>query len=138
MLEKAKYDRKDPHLTILEARNKPVDNYRSPAELAIRRQLRLILPVNANNLKMKTVDNDELKEIRRKDKEKQSKYDDQHTKEMKELRSGKGVRMLRDRTWEPVTILEKADEPRSYILKIENGRTYRRNDEIEVTSWKRK
>ena len=134
MLEKAKYDRKDPHLTILEARNKPVDNYRSPAELAIRRQLRLILPVNANNLKMKTVDNDELKEIRRKDKEKQSKYYDQNTKEMKELRSGKGVRMLRDRTWEPVTILEKADEPRSYILKIENGRTYRRNDEIEVTS----
>ena len=134
MLEKAKYDRKDPHLTILEARNKPVDNYRSPAELAIRRQLRLILPVNANNLKMKTVDNDELKEIRRNEKEKQSKYYDQHTKEMKELRSGKGVRMLRDRTWEPVTILEKADEPRSYILKIENGRTYRRNDEIEVTS----
>ena len=46
LLEKAKDDNKDPHLTMLEARNTPVDNYRSPAELAIGRQLRSILPVN--------------------------------------------------------------------------------------------
>ena len=45
---------------------------------------------------------------------------------MKELRSGEAVRRLRDGKWEPATVLEKADEP-SYILKIENGKTYRRN-----------
>ena len=46
---------------------------------------------------------------------------------MKELRYGEAVKMLRDRKWELATVLEKADEPRSYILKTENGRTYWRN-----------
>ena len=73
---------------MLEARNTTVNNYRSPAELAVRRQLRSVLPVNLNNLKIKTIDDNEFKRGRRKDKEKQSKYYDQHTKEMKELRSG--------------------------------------------------
>ena len=40
MLEKAKGESKEPYLTMLEARNTPVDNYRSPAELAVGRQLR--------------------------------------------------------------------------------------------------
>ena len=127
LLEKAKDDNKDPHLMMLEAKNTPIDNYRSPAELAVGRQLRSVLPVNPNNLKIKTIDDDEFKERRRKDKEKQGKYYDQHTEEIKELRSGEAVRMLRDGNWEPATVLEKADEPRSYILKTENGRTYRRN-----------
>ena len=42
----------DPYLTMLEARNTPVDNPRSPAELAVGRQLRSVLPVNSNNLKV--------------------------------------------------------------------------------------
>ena len=78
-------------------------------------------------MKIKTIDDDEFKGRRRKDKEKQGKYYDQHTEEIKELRSGEAVRMLRDGKWEPATVLKKADKPRSYILKIENGRTYRRN-----------
>ena len=91
--------------------------------LGVGRQLRSALPVNPNNLKIKTIDDDDFKERRRNDKEKQSKYYDQHTKEMKELRSGEAMRMLRDGKWKPATVLEKADEPRSYILKTENGRT---------------
>ena len=63
-------------------RNTPVDNYKSQAELAVGRQLRSVLPVNLSNFKIKTIDNDEFKESRRKDKKKQSKYYDQHTKEM--------------------------------------------------------
>ena len=132
LLEKAKDENKDPHFTMLEARNTPVDNYRSPAELAVGRQLRSVLPVNPNNLKTKTIDDDEFKERRRKDKEKQSKYYDQHTKVMKELRYGKAVKMLRDgkmfflvETFS--TALEKVDEPRSCILKMGNGITYRKN-----------
>ena len=72
MFEKAKDDNKDPHLEMLGARSTPVDNYRSPAVLAVGRQLRSVLPVNPNNLKIKTIDDDEFKERRRKDKEKQS------------------------------------------------------------------
>ena len=47
-----------------------------------------------------------FKEKRRKEKEKQSKYYDQHTKEMKELRSGEVVRMLTDEKWKPATVLK--------------------------------
>ena len=72
LFEKAKDDNKDPHLKMLGARSTPVDNYRSPAVLAVGRQLRSVLPVNPNNLKIKTIDDDEFKERRRKDKEKQS------------------------------------------------------------------
>ena len=32
LLEKAKDNNIDPHITMLEARNTPVDNYRSPAD----------------------------------------------------------------------------------------------------------
>ena len=53
---------------------------------------------------------------------KQNKYYDQHTKEMKELRSGEAVRMLRDWKWKPATVLVKTDESRSYILQTENGK----------------
>ena len=35
LLEKAKDNNKDPHLMVLEARDTSVDNYRSPAELAV-------------------------------------------------------------------------------------------------------
>ena len=63
-LEKAKEDNKDPYLAMLETRNTPLDNYKSPAELACGRQLRSILPVSLNNLTVKSVDNDEFKQKR--------------------------------------------------------------------------
>ena len=44
---KAKEYNKDPYLAILEARNTPVDNNKSPAELACERQLRSILPTDS-------------------------------------------------------------------------------------------
>ena len=70
---------------MLGARNTHVDNYRSLAELPVGRQLRSVLPVNPKNLKIKTTNDDEFKEKRRKNKEKQSKYYDQHTKKMKSV-----------------------------------------------------
>ena len=42
LLEKAKEDNKDPYLAMLEERNTPVNNYKSPAELAFGRQHRSI------------------------------------------------------------------------------------------------
>ena len=60
-------------------------------------------------------------------KNKQKEYYDQHTKEQKILHAGEKVRMFRNGKWEPATVLEKLSEPRSYTVKIENERTYRRN-----------
>ena len=52
-------------------------------KIAVGRQLRSVLFVNPNNLKIKKIGDDEFKERRRKDKEKQSKCYDQHTKEIR-------------------------------------------------------
>ena len=84
------------------------------------------MPVNQSNLKIKAIDDNEFKE-RRKDKERQKKYYDQHTKEMKDWIWKIGYGENVDGKWEPATVLEKPGKPRSYILKTENGRTYRWN-----------
>ena len=76
LLEKAKdpYN-KDPYIAMLEARNAPIDNYNSTAELACGRQLLPILPVNTNNLTVKSADN-EFKQKLWGTKSKQKKYYD--------------------------------------------------------------
>ena len=127
LLEKAKEDNKDPYLAMLEVRNTPVDNYKSPAELAFGRQLRSILPVSPNNLTVKSVDNDEFKQRRSDLKGKQKEYYDQHTKELKNLHNGENIRMFRDGKWKPASVVQKLSKPRSYIVKADNGRMYQRN-----------
>ena len=56
----------------MEARITSANNYQSPAEIAFERQLRSVLPVNLNNLKIKVTDDDEFKERKRKDEEKEA------------------------------------------------------------------
>jgi len=50
ILTKAKMDRKDPYLSLLEYRNTPVDNFKSPAQLLMSRRLRSILPTTNKQL----------------------------------------------------------------------------------------
>ena len=49
---------------MLEERNTPVDNYKSPTNFACGRQLQSILPVSSNNLTVKPVENDEFMQKR--------------------------------------------------------------------------
>ena len=51
---------------------------------------------------------------------------------MKELRSGEAVRMLTDGKLKPATILEKAHEPRCYILKSDDTFKDMKQEESEV------
>ena len=91
LLEKAKEYNKYPCLVMLEARNTPVDNYKSPAELACGIKLRSILPIIPNNQTVKSVDNGESKQKRLGMKSKQKEYYDQHTNEQKMLHTGETV-----------------------------------------------
>ena len=50
ILDKAKAENKDPYLSLLEYRNTPVDNLKSPAQLLMSRRLRSILPATAKHL----------------------------------------------------------------------------------------
>ena len=55
MLKKAKCDRKDPYVPLLEQRNTPVANYKSPAQLSMGRRLHSISPCTMNQLIPETV-----------------------------------------------------------------------------------
>ena len=55
MLEKAKRDRRDPYLALLEQRNTPIANYKSPAQLSMGRRLRSLLPCTTSHLIPETV-----------------------------------------------------------------------------------
>lgn len=56
-----------------------------------------------------------------------SKYYYQCTKKIEEVRSGEVVRMLTGGKWKPTTVLEKT-EPRSYVLRADNEKKYRQNE----------
>ena len=55
---------KEPYLVVLECRNTPVDNYASPAQLLMSRNIRSTIPVTRNHLQAKLVDVSQFKEKR--------------------------------------------------------------------------
>ena len=77
---------------MLEARNTPVDNYKSPAKLAcVKGNLNQFYQ---NNLTVKSVENDGFKQKRWCIKSKQKKHYDQHTKEQKMSHTGETEQMF--------------------------------------------
>ena len=128
ILEKSKKDGEDLYLTILDAKNFPATNFKSsPAELALGRQLRSLLPVPISKLKIKEIDEDNFREKNTLDKVNQAKYYNQHAKDQDILKEGDPVRMLHNGKWETANIVNMSNSPRSYIVKMENGKQFRRN-----------
>lgn len=68
-----------------------------------------------------------FKENRMNVKRKQEHYYNQHAHDAKELQTGERLRILQEGKWEPAIVLKNSDQRRSYIVKYENGGTYRRN-----------
>ena len=56
LLTKAKQDRRDPYLGLLEYRNTPIDDIGSPAQLLMSRGLRSIIPTTNAQLQPKVLD----------------------------------------------------------------------------------
>ena len=56
LLERCKLSNSDPYLAMLKLRNTPIANDKSPAEYAFGHQLRLIIPVHQNQLKVRSSD----------------------------------------------------------------------------------
>ena len=40
---------------------------------------------------------------------------------------GERIRVLKDKTWKPATVIKHSVEPRSYIIKTEDEKVLRRN-----------
>ena len=128
MLTKAKDSGQDPYLVMLEARNIPVDGLATLAQLMCGRTLRSVLPCKQEKLKIKArTDDESYIEQRQKNQENQAKYYDQHSRPLKGLHIGEKVSMLDSKTWKPAVVIKRCEEPRSFIVKTENGKTFRRN-----------
>ena len=85
LLTKAKQDRRDPYLGLLEYRNTPIDDVGSPAQLLMSRRLRSIIPTTNAQLQPKVLDPHKVMEKLRFKQEKKKHYFDQHAKHLPTL-----------------------------------------------------
>ncbi|XP_056891953.1 uncharacterized protein K02A2.6-like isoform X2 [Takifugu flavidus] len=76
LMEKAKADKRDPYLSLLEYRNTPVDNFKSPAQLLMSRRLRSILPNTHKQLQPEVVNHGDVYTRRIQQQQHQKKYYD--------------------------------------------------------------
>uniref|UniRef100_A0A3P9IGQ4 Gypsy retrotransposon integrase-like protein 1 n=1 Tax=Oryzias latipes TaxID=8090 RepID=A0A3P9IGQ4_ORYLA len=126
LLKKAQDSGGDPYLALLEYRNTPLDGVGlSPAQLLLGRRLKSKLPVSKALLQPALHENARSDLVRRQDRQKQS--FDQRTRTLSELQDGENVRIRQGSKWEPDTVINKHNLPRSYIVKTPSGQVYRRN-----------
>ena len=134
ILTKAKQDRRDPYLGLLEYRNTPIDDVGSPAQLLMSRRLRLIIPTTDAQLQPKVLDPHKVKEKLRLKQEKQKHYFDQHAKHLPTLEKGDRIRVQMGSHWKPGVVTEHAGTPRSYRIRTDEGREYHRNRRVLMKS----
>lgn len=91
ILDQAKAAGKDPYIALLDYRNTPVDNYRSPAQLLMSRRLRSILPVTKKHLQPEVVSQNIVREQRKICQQHQQQYFNRGTKPLPQLPVGAPV-----------------------------------------------
>uniref|UniRef100_A0A3Q3K1Q2 Integrase catalytic domain-containing protein n=1 Tax=Monopterus albus TaxID=43700 RepID=A0A3Q3K1Q2_MONAL len=117
ILTKAREDRKDPYLSLLEYRNTPVDGLKSPAQILMSRRLRSILPTTTSQLRPQV-------ECQRHQKH----HYDKSARPLPAPHTGSSIRFQQeDGRWQPATIIQPAETPRSYHIKTNNSQTLRHN-----------
>ena len=66
--------------------------------------------------------------------EKQKHYFDQHAKHLPTLEKGDPIRVQMGSHWKPGVVTEHAETPRSYRIRTDEGREYRRNRRALIKS----
>ncbi|XP_063072782.1 uncharacterized protein K02A2.6-like [Engraulis encrasicolus] len=123
----------DPHLAWMNYRATPIQSTgQSPAQLAVGRQIRTRVPTLTANLQPRNVDLKRLKEKDRLTKQRyRFFYDRRHSaRDLPALRPGQQVKVKLDgeKRWTtPGVIVSNAPEPRSYVVRTEQGTVTRRN-----------
>ena len=120
IMEKSFLSKSDPYLGLLDHRKTPTAaTGMSPCQRLFGRRTKTLLPLPESLLK--------TDKSSQRDRVKQAKYFDQHSKQLSELKSGDLVRMkLPGKTqWSRAVVTSKI-APRSYKVEA-NGRAYRRN-----------
>lgn len=128
MLKKVTQGRMDINLAILSWRNTPTEGGQySPVQKLHSRRTRTQLPTSSKLLKP-TIAKGVVDEITRR-KQRIKQYYDRTAKELPPLLDGQTVRIQPVKhkgQWEKATVVKKISA-RSYIVKVANGRTFRRN-----------
>ena len=128
IMVKARDAGSDPNLSLLDYRNTPAEGVgSSPSQRLFGRRTRTLLPTSSRLLVPETVQGvpHKLKER----KAKQTYYYNRGAKELSKLEPGDVVHIKPDRDskrWAKATVAKEVDI-RSYQVRTEDGRTYRRN-----------
>ena len=113
----------DPYIGLLEYRNTPVTGMSyTPTQLLMSRIARTKIPTCPKLLKPR-IAIDASRQLRR-NKDKQKHYYD---KGSRTLPPQDRVRVRQGKQWTPAIITAYASTPRSYIVRTQDGQTYRRN-----------
>ena len=132
LLEKARKSGEDPYLALLDWRNTPTEMLNSsPVQRLFGRRTKTLLPTSNQLLKPRVPD--EVDQKLKLQKAKQGLYYNRNAKELEPLRPGDIVRLHPQRSkfgkkqeWAQARVEEKVDI-RSYQVRTEDGRVYRRN-----------
>ena len=128
ILTKAREDKKDPYLSLLEYRNTPVDGLKSPAQLLMSRRLRSILPTTALHLRPQVTPQEAVRARREKCQQRQQQHYNRSARPLSTLHAGTPIRFQQgDGRWKPATVIQPAETPRSYHITTSDGQRYRRN-----------
>ncbi|KAJ8334368.1 hypothetical protein SKAU_G00400070 [Synaphobranchus kaupii] len=128
ILYTAKAKNKDPYLSLLEYRNTPVGNLKSPAQLLMSRRLRSILPATAKQLQSQVTCQQTVRERREVCQHRQQAYYNRSARPLPHLPVGAPIRFWQeDGSWKPAMVTRPADTDRSYRIKTREGQTCRRN-----------
>ena len=125
LLKKAKKDRRDPYLALLDFRNTPRDKHlETSVQRLMGRRTKTTLPTRETLLKSKLVKNvsSNLKEKRNAEK----RFYDTNSRKLPQSRGGDDVRIRRGNIWEPGHVVKRSNAPRSFVVKSRN-QLYRRN-----------
>ena len=118
-IKKALQSGDDPCLALLALRSTPgTDNSPSPAFKLMNRHLRTTLPsVKTEKTSPPLTNPLKVKESH-----------DKHVKNLQPIKEGQFVRIREGKSWSiKGKVTERADQPRSYVVKTENNSTVRRN-----------
>ena len=134
LLIKAKKDGRDPYLSLLEYRNTPIDDIASPPQLLISRRLRTRIPTTASQLQPRIIDDNNVTMMRHFKQQRQKTHYDQHAKSLPQIQKGDRIRIRMKGLWKPGIIVDKAETPRSFRIRTDDGGEHRRNRRMIIKS----
>lgn len=126
ILKKA-HDAKTNYLySLLEYRNTPIPEIgTSPAEMMFGRKLRSKLPVEEKSLKQRNTET--VRETIARNHIRMQKHYNRNATSRPEFHPNQNVLIQKKKQWQPAKIIEKCNEPRSYIVEDDEGSRFRRN-----------